>query len=67
MSVYKVVDLIGVSAISWDDAAKNAMVAASKSLHDIRIAEVVRMDLKVENGEIVYRARLNVSFKVADE
>ncbi len=64
MSVYKVVDLIGVSDISWDEAARNALHEASKSLHDLRIAEVSKLDIKIEDGRPLYRARLEVSFKV---
>jgi flavin-binding protein dodecin len=64
MSVYKVVELIGVSDISWDEAAKNALNEAGKTLHDLRIAEVGKLDIKVENGRPLFRTRLEVSFKV---
>jgi hypothetical protein len=56
--------VIGTSATSWEDAAKNAVVAASKSLRDLRIAEVTKFDMKIENGKVVaYRARVSLSFK----
>lgn len=63
MSVYKIVELVGTSEVSWDDAARNAVETARKSLHDIRIAEVTKMDLKVEDDKIVYRVRVDLSFK----
>ncbi len=63
-SVYKVIELVGTSAESWEDAAKRAVETASKSLEDLRIAEVAKLDMKVENGKIVaYRARIHLSFK----
>ena len=64
-SVYKVVELVGTSTTSWEEAAKSAVNAAGKSLRDLRIAEVSKLDLKVgEGGAIVFRARVNLSFKV---
>lgn len=63
-SVYKVVELVGSSEIGWEDAVKNAVEAASKSLRDLRICEVIKLDTKLENGVIVaYRARVQLSFK----
>lgn len=63
-SVYKIIELVGTNATSWEDAAKNAVETAGKSLKNIRIAEVTQMDMKVEDGKVVgYRARINVSFK----
>jgi flavin-binding protein dodecin len=63
-SIYKVVEVIGTSAKSWEDAARNAVETASSTLRDLRIAEVVKMDLKVENGKVqAYRTRLLLSFK----
>ena len=63
-SVYKIIELVGTSDTSWEDAAKNAVETAGKSVKNIRIAEVTQMDLKVEDGKVVgYRARVNVSFK----
>lgn len=62
--VYRVIDVIGTSSISWEDAAKTAVSIASKSLRDLRIAEVSKLDMKVEGGKIVaYRARVQLSFK----
>ncbi len=67
-SVYKVIELIGTSEVSWDDAAKNAIERASKTLKDLRIAEVTSQDLKLEDGKIVaYRTKLRVSFKFIDD
>ena len=64
MSVYKVIELIGTSEKSWEDAAKQAVDEAGKSLRDLRIAEVVEFDLKLEDGKVAaYRARVKVSFK----
>jgi flavin-binding protein dodecin len=63
-SVYKVIELVGTSSESWEKAATAAVEQASKSLHDLRIAEVLKLDMKVENGKVAaYRARINVSFK----
>ena len=63
-SVYRVTDVIGVSATSWEDAAKTAIETASRTLQDLRVAEVVKLDVTVEDGKISrYRARLNLSFK----
>ena len=63
-SVYKVIELVGTSETSWEDAAKNAVETASKSLRDLRIAEVSTLDMKVEAGKVVaYRARVKLSFK----
>jgi len=67
-SVYKVVELVGVSDSSWEDAAKRAVETASKSLRDLRIAEISKLDMKVEDGKVVaYRARVNLSFKYGGE
>ena len=63
-SVYKIIDLIGSSDISWEDAAKNAVERAGKTLEDLRIAEVKKLDMKIENGKVIaYRANVRVSFK----
>lgn len=63
-SVYKIIELVGTSEASWEDAAKNAVETASKSLKNLRIAEITKMDMKIEDGKVVgYRARVNVSFK----
>lgn len=62
--VYRVIDVIGTSKNSWEDAAKNAVETASKSLRDLRVAEVTKMDTKVEDGKVVaYRTRMQLSFK----
>ena len=63
-SVYKVTDVIGTSTTSWEDAAKNAVETASKTLRDLRVAEIVKLDVKIEHGRISeYRTRLQLSFK----
>ena len=63
-SIYKIIELVGTSDVSWEQAAKNAVETAGKSLKDLRIADVVKMDMKVENGKVVaYRTRVNLSFK----
>lgn len=63
-STYKIIELVGSSEVSWEDAAKNAVATASKSLKELRIAEVVEQDMKIEAGKIVmFRTRLKLSFK----
>ena len=63
-AVYKLVEVIGTSTKSWEDAARNAVETASKTLRDLRIAEVVKMDMKVEGGKVqAYRTRVLLSFK----
>ena len=67
-SVYKVIELIGTSNVSWEDAAQKAIEKAGKSLKDLRIAEVTSQDLKVENGKVAaYRTKLSLSFRYHDE
>lgn len=67
-SVYKVVQLVGSSKTSWEEAAKNAIDTASKSLKDLRVAEISKLDLKLEDGKVkAYRARVNLSFKYRDD
>ncbi|MFO1362923.1 MAG: dodecin family protein [Burkholderiales bacterium] len=62
--VYRVIDVIGSSKSSWEDAAKQAVETAGRSLRDLRIAEVTKMDMKVEDGRVVaYRTRVQLSFK----
>ena len=64
VGAYKIIELVGTSDVSWEDAAKNAVETASKSLRDLRIAEVKQLDMKIEGGKVVaYRVRLNLSFK----
>jgi len=66
-SVYKVIELVGTSPNSFEEAAKNAVETAAKSLQDIRIAEVTEFDMKVEEGKVVsYRAKVKISFKYKD-
>ena len=63
-SVYKVITLIGTSTVSWEKASANAVAAASKSLRDLRIAEIVELDMQLDNGKVrAYRAKVRVSFK----
>lgn len=63
-SIYKIVDVVGTSPKSWEEAAKNAVEAASKTLRDLRVAEITKFDLKIENGKVAaYRARVSLSFK----
>ena len=63
-SVYKVVELVGTSELSWEDAAKTAVETAGKSLQNLRIAEVTKLDMKVENGKVTaFRSRISLSFK----
>ena len=65
-AVYRVTEVIGTSDTSWEDAARNAVKTASKSLRDLRIAEVTKLDVKVEAGKVVqFRTRLSLSFKYA--
>ncbi|MCX5812907.1 MAG: dodecin family protein [Proteobacteria bacterium] len=63
-SVYKIIEIVGVSPKSWEDAAKIAVETTGKSLEDLRIAEVIKQDVTVENGKVTnYRIRLSISFK----
>ncbi len=67
-SVYKIIDLIGTSEVSWEDAATFAVNRASKTLKDLRIAEVTQMDLKIEDGKVTaFRTRIRLSFKYLGE
>ena len=64
MSVYKVIELVGSSPDSWEEAAKTAIETASASVRDLRVAEVTELDLQIEDGAIIaYRAKVKVSFK----
>jgi flavin-binding protein dodecin len=68
MSVYKVIELIGTSPVSWEEAAKSAVDQASKTLRDLRIAEVVTQDLKIEEGKVAaYRTKVRLSFRFHNE
>jgi flavin-binding protein dodecin len=65
--VYRVIDVIGTSPTSWEDAARRAVETAAKSLRDLRIAEITKMDVKVSKGKVVaYRVRAQLSFKYED-
>lgn len=67
-SVYKIIELVGTSTQSWDDAARAAVERASSSLRDLRIAEVVKLDLQIKDGKVeAYRAKVSVSFKYEDK
>jgi flavin-binding protein dodecin len=62
-AVYKFIEIVGTSRKSWADAARNGVMTAAKTLRDLRVAEVDKLDVRIEDGEVVYRAKLNVSFK----
>jgi flavin-binding protein dodecin len=63
-SIYNIIELVGTSKTSWEEATKNAIEMASKTLEDLRVAEIVKLDVTVENGKVTaYRARVNLSFK----
>ena len=67
-SVYKIIELVGSSPTSWEEAVNNAVTKASESLRDLRICEVVKLDTKIEDGKIAaYRARVQLSFKYEKE
>ncbi|UVK38751.1 dodecin family protein [Mesorhizobium sp. AR10] len=67
-SVYKIIELVGTSTESWDDAARAAVERASSSLRDLRIAEVVKLDLQIKDGKVeAFRAKVSVSFKYEDK
>jgi dodecin len=66
-SVYKVIELVGTSTVSWSDAARNGIKTASKTVRDIRVAEVSKLDVKVDkNGGMLFRAKMKLSFKYHD-
>jgi len=67
-STYKIIELVGTSDKSWEDAAKTAIETAGKSLKDLRIAEITKLDMTIQDGKVTaYRARVNVSFKYVKE
>jgi flavin-binding protein dodecin len=67
-SVYKIIELVGTSDKSWEEAAKTAVETAGKTLEDLRVAEVTKQDVTVENGKVTsYRIRMNISFKYHGE
>ena len=62
--VYRVTEIIGTSPLSWEDAAKNAVETAAEALRELRIAEITKLDMKIDKGKVVaYRARVSLSFK----
>ena len=64
MSVYKMIEVVGTSKTSWEDAARIAIETAGESLRDLRVAEITKLDVRLDDGEIVeYRARVMISFK----
>lgn len=66
-STYKVIEIVGSSPDSWEDAARTAVATASKSVQDLRIAEVVEQDMKIEDGKVVaFRVRMSLSFRYKD-
>jgi flavin-binding protein dodecin len=68
VSIYKVIEVVGTSATSWEDAATQAVKTAGETLHDLRVAEVVKQDLHIgEGGEVIFRTRLELSFKYEQE
>ncbi len=67
-SVYKIIELVGSSNISWEDAAKRAVETAAKTLKELRVAEIAKLDMTIEDGKVVtYRAKVNLSFKYLGE
>ncbi|MEO5695488.1 MAG: dodecin family protein [Usitatibacter sp.] len=66
-AVYKVIEIVGTSTVSWADAARNGVNAASRSLRDLRVAEVETLDVKIDGTKLIYRAKLKVSFKYHGE
>lgn len=67
-SIYKIIELVGTSSTSWEDAARNAVETASKTLKDLRVAEIAKLDMTVEEGKVTqFRARVNISFKYHGE
>jgi len=66
-NVYKFIELVGTSAVSWEDAAKQAVETAGKTLTGLRVAEIIKLDMTVEDGKVEnYRTRVSVSFKLED-
>lgn len=66
-AVYKIVEVIGSSRTSWEDAAQSAVESAARTLRDLRVAEITKLDMKIENGKVTaFRARVSMSFKYED-
>ncbi len=67
-SVYKIIEVVGTSELSWEDAAKKAVERVAAHLEDLRVAEIVELDMRIEDNKVVaYRAKVNVSFKYHEE
>ncbi len=67
-SIYKIIELVGTSKTSWEDAANNAVLKASQTLRNLRVAEITKLDMKIEDGKVAaYRARVSLSFKYESE
>jgi flavin-binding protein dodecin len=67
-SVYRITEIVGTSEVSWEEAAKNAVKAAARTLRDLRVAEIVKLDMVIEDGKVAaYRARVNLSFKYEEK
>ena len=67
-SIYKIIEVVGTSKTSWEDAARNAVETAAKSLEDLRVAEVVKLDMTIDKNKVAsFRARVNLSFKYRAE
>lgn len=67
-SVYKIIEMVGSSDKSWEDAAQNAVKSAGLSLRDLRIAEIAKLDMVIDEGKgVIYRARVNISFKIVSD
>ena len=67
-SIYKIIEVVGTSTVSWEDAARNAVETSAKTLKDLRVAEIVKLDMTVDEGLVTsYRARVNISFKFHGE
>lgn len=66
-SYYKIIELVGTSDVSWEEAAKGVVEKAAKNVKDLRVAEVMKLDMKIENGKVMsYRAKVSVSFRYHD-
>ena len=67
-SIYKIIEVVGTSEVSWEEAAKSAVDTVNKTVRDLRIAEINKLDMKIEDGKVTaYRARVNVSFKYEEK
>ena len=67
-SIYKIIEVVGTSKTSWENAAKNAVETAGKSLEDLRVAEIIKLDMTIDKGKVSsYRSRVNISFKYRTE